>query len=1047
MNKFLHTILLGFLTLALPLGAAAQNLNISGTVLDDKNEPVVGATVIVKGTTIGTTTGINGDYNIATSPDATLVFSLLGMTPREEPVSGRGRIDVQMSNDATELEEVVAIGYGNQRKEDLSMAVSTIKVDDVVKGRPSDIGTVLQGRVPGVTVLKNGDPMKATAFSIRGRGSKGNDNDITSANGVLFVVDGVPNAPFAVDDVETITVLKDAASASIYGAQVGASGVVIITTKKAKAGKAKVDFNVSIGFQKVSNLPELLTAEEYNTVWAKAVANSTSGILPSAADPVLYPWGNVTRTDWLDEIFQTGKVQHYAVTVSGGNEMYQSLFSLAYDKLEGTLLNTWNEGITARLNNDFKITDWLKLSEKITFSYSDGQGNVDTGHEGPIMGAVWYPRSASVYEMNEDGSYALDAKGEKFFGGTSPQWASVSGYPSIYNPVAALEKMHRRYPNLKMFSTTGLEVKPMSDITFKSDFTVDLNLRDVDEFYPKMTETGLIRADNFREEFHYKTYHYLWENVITYSHVFADKHHVSAMAGFMADYNSYQQKGIFTQEYPSEDQYGFTYDGAKWSTSRAPLEEMMEKSMVSFVGRVGYSYDDRYFLVASIRRDASSKLPKAHQYDVFPAFSGSWKVSSEKFFQNLGLKNIVNLFKIRAGWGKTGNVDLYPTNAMDVLLLSHTYQAIFGQNLDNQVAGTYLNTIPNANAKWEITEQTSIGTDIVLLNRSLEIGIDYYDKRTKQLIDRIPTPQQIGVNDAPMGNMGEVINKGWEFSANYHSKIGELGYGVWGMFNFNDGYVENYGNRNDPISHSSPNLNSQTLLYSSAGQPWHSFMIYQTAGIFQSEDEVAKYVSKNPETGQTSIIMPNAKPGDVRFVDANGDGVINEKDLVFAGSYDPKRTFSFGASLDFKGFDFNIMFQGVAGNHVYNGLRQMAMTGRQSGGNLLKTALDTWDFNPNSKWPRLGLVEDNNYNKFSDLFLERGDYLRLKNITVGYTLPTSLLNAIGLKKSTLRVYISADNLLTFTDYTGIDPEVGNYGIDRGVYPISRFVNFGVNVNF
>jgi TonB-linked SusC/RagA family outer membrane protein len=1029
---------------------AAQDVTIRGTVTD-LNGVLPGATIAVKGTTSNaTTSGIDGNYTITVpNSSAVLVFSFLGYATQEIPVGNRSTIDAVLEETAKTIDEIVVIGYGNQRKEDLSMSVSTMKIDDVIKGRPSDIGTALQGRISGVTVLKSGDPMKATSFYIRGRGSKGNDNDPASANGVLFVVDGVPNAPYSIDDVESITILKDAASSSIYGAQVGASGVVLVTTKGAKAGKIKMDFNASIGYQNIANLPDLLTAEKYNTVWAKAVTNSANGQLPSAADPTLYPWGNTTRTDWLDEIFRIGKVQHYGVTLSGGSETIQTLFSLAYDKTDGTLLNTWTEGVTARLNTNFKINKWLSFHEKISVSYSDGQGNVDTSHEGPIMSAVWYPRSASVYEMNQDGIYVLNEKGEKIFGGTSPTWASVSGYPLLYNPVAALTRMHRRYPDLKLFSTSGIELTPLSNLTIKSDFTINLGIKDADEFYPKMEETGLIHSQNNREEFHEKNYSWLWESTATYSQVFADKHHVSAMAGFTMDYKKIARRGVFTQEYPFEEGDSFTYDGAKWGTTRSPEETIRSRAMVGVLGRIGYSFDDRYFLVASIRVDGASVLPQTHRFDNFPALSASWKLSSEPLFKKLNMEKYINLIKFRAGWGKTGNVDLYPFNTTDVSMLSTYYSATFGKNLDKFINGTYLNTIPNYDATWETTEQTSVGLDVLLLNRTLEFNVDYYNKQTKNLIDYIPTPQQVGVADPPMGNMGEVINKGWELSANYRNTIGKFGFNVWGMVSFNDGYVKNYGNRLEPVTHQNPNLNSTPLLYSYAGYPWHSFMIYQTAGIFQSYDEVVKYVSKNPETGQTSIIMPNAKPGDVRYVDANGDGVINGDDRVFMGSYDPKRTFSFGASVDFKGFDFSIMFQGVAGNYVYNGMKQMAMNGRQSGGNLIREALDTWDFNPNSQWPRLGLVEDpnGNYLNFSDLFLEQGDYLRLKNITLGYTLPASLLRHISMEKMRLRLYISADNVLTITGYTGMDPETGNYGIDRGIYPVARFVNFGINLNF
>lgn len=417
--------------------------------------------------------------------NATLDFSFIGYKAQSIAVMNRTQIDVVMEDDAMMIGEVVAIGYGSQRKEDLSMAVTTVKLDDVAKSRSSNLATMLQGRMPGVTIQQTGDPMKPASFSIRGRGSKGNDDDPTSGDGVLVVVDGVPNAPYMVEDVESITVLKDAASAAIYGASVGSSGVILITTKKAQSGQIRVSANVSLGFEKVSNLPTMLTAEQYNSVWAKAVESNPGSQLPSAADPSVYPWGNVTRTDWLDEIFQTGFTQHYAASISGGTEKVQSIFSLSYDKKDGVLLNTWSESFNGKLQTDFKLAKWLKISERASFVVSNGQGNVDTSHQGPIMGAVWYPRSATVYEMNEDGTYALDDKGNKFYGGTTPLWANVNGTPLLYNPVAYLERLHRLYPENKIYSTTSVEIKPISSLTIKSDFTADLRNKEATSSIPR----------------------------------------------------------------------------------------------------------------------------------------------------------------------------------------------------------------------------------------------------------------------------------------------------------------------------------------------------------------------------------------------------------------------------------------------------------------------------------------------------------------------------------------------------------------------------------
>ena len=602
---FLMSLLLGILMLP----AEAQNrVTVSGRLTDTGQNPLIGASVIEKGTTNGVTTDVDGRYSISVDGNATLDFSFIGYKAQSIAVMNRTQIDVVMEDDAMMIGEVVAIGYGSQRKEDLSMAVTTVKLDDVAKSRSSNLATMLQGRMPGVTIQQTGDPMKPASFSIRGRGSKGNDDDPTSGDGVLVVVDGVPNAPYMVEDVESITVLKDAASAAIYGASVGSSGVILITTKKAQSGQIRVSANVSLGFEKVSNLPTMLTAEQYNSVWAKAVESNPGSQLPSAADPSVYPWGNVTRTDWLDEIFQTGFTQHYAASISGGTEKVQSIFSLSYDKKDGVLLNTWSESFNGKLQTDFKLAKWLKISERASFVVSNGQGNVDTSHQGPIMGAVWYPRSATVYEMNEDGTYALDDKGNKFYGGTTPLWANVNGTPLLYNPVAYLERLHRLYPENKIYSTTSVEIKPISSLTIKSDFTADLRNKEADEFYPKMTERGLQRSENHREQFFYRDRHWLSETTISYAQVFG-KHHISAMAGFTADFKKTRERQLYSRNYASEADDQLLWGQAENWTDTHPQEFIYEYAMASFLARIGYSFDDRYFLVGSIRRDASSKLP------------------------------------------------------------------------------------------------------------------------------------------------------------------------------------------------------------------------------------------------------------------------------------------------------------------------------------------------------------------------------------------------------------------------------------------------------
>ena len=1051
-RRIVRFLLMSLLSCMLILPAQAQDrVTVSGRLTDTGQNPLIGASVIERGTTNGVTTDVDGRYQISVAKNATLDFSFVGYKTQSVAVANRTQINVTLEEDAMMIGEVVAIGYGSQRKEDLSMAVTTVKVDEGARSRAADLGTLLQGRMPGVTILQSGgDPMRKASFSIRGRGSKGNDDDPTSGDGVLVVVDGVPNAPYSVEDVETVTVLKDAASAAIYGASVGSSGVILITTRKAEAGKMRVNVNAAIGVQKAMNLPNMLNARQYCDVWAKAVGNSVNGSLPNLANPEVYAGADVTRTDWLDEIFRTGMTQHYGISLSGGTEKISSILSVTYDKKEGTIMNTWSESLGAKLHTDLRPTKWLKVSEHVSFEYLDGQGKVNRSHTGPILGAMWFPSSASVYDRDAEGNIIYDDKGKPKYGGiasSADMAAGVTG-PNVVNPVAQLETMHSRAPEMRFFSTTSFEVKPVRGLTLKSDFTADLDVLETDAFQPVIDVPGG-STTTLREQEHTRTFHYLWETTATYAEVFG-KHHISAMAGFTTDYKKLRLYDFRTQNYPSDtwDKYQNLWQNGSWY--RDPTENYYEYAMVSFLARLGYSFDDRYFLTASIRRDASSKLPSSKNYDWFPAVSGAWKLSSEKFFANSSLAGVFDLIKIRAGWGMVGNVDLYPnTSSVDVPLSIYPDGSLIG---GNTVYGSYYDTIANPGATWETTVQTSAGIDLTLLKNTLDISVDYYDKETRDLVDYVPTPPQMGVTTSPMGNMGRVTNKGWEFSVAYRNTAaqGKLNYSVWGNFSTNKSNVEEYGSQ-PRVRHENPNINTQSILYSGVGHPWYSYYIYRTDGIFRSQEEIDRYVSKNAETGEVMQVQPNAKVGDLKFIDTNGDGVITDADKVLTGCYTPKQTFSFGASLDWKGFDFSFMFQGVAGNYIYNGTKQMGMNGHGGDfGNLIEDVFDTWDFNPSgSKYPRLGLAEDNNgnYTKFSDAFLEKGDYLRLKNITLGYTLPKHIARHIGLTNGSLRVYVSIDNVATITGYSGIDPEVGNYGLDAGIYPSSRFFNFGVNLNF
>ncbi|GHT43872.1 SusC/RagA family TonB-linked outer membrane protein [Bacteroidia bacterium] len=1017
-------------------------------VVSDADGPIIGASVVEKGNpSNGVSTDVDGKYTLRVSPNATLVVSYLGYASQDVAVSGRTTINVTLAEDAKALEEVVVIGYGTTRKQDLSMAVSTVKLDQSMKSRPgASVASLLQGKVPGMTIqAQGGDPVNhGQTILIRGRSSKEIDK-----NGVLWVVDGVPGAPYSVEDIETVTVLKDAASAAIYGAQVGSGGVIVITTKKAQVGKVKIEANASYGIKSAWKLPEAVTAEQYMMLWDAAI-NSSTGVktLDTAQDPVAYPYGAVTRTNWVDEVFRTASTQHYALSLSGGSETLKALASVAFDKNEGILLNTFSKGLNVKLNVEFQPAKWLKITERGSFAYSNGQGDVDNfGHGGALMRAIMYPRSATVYEHNADGTVALDADGNPRFGGTFPeidQKGALAGYGEIRNPVAQLLRLRQNRPNANVYSTTGIEIKPIAALTLRSDFTAYLNPSRFEEFTPSVYELGA--AGDTRNSRSVKSEWnsgWLSETTATYAEQFGE-HHISAMAGYTAKYSTGRGNETRTYDFTKEnDHFTILGNGGNYSSYK-PDEWINEEALTSVMGRIGYSYGDRYFATASVRRDATSKLAPQNNSGVFPAFSASWKISSEEFFN----VEAINLLKLRAGWGQIGNISTVDNYSYFAGLVN---SALVSLGNGDEIQGMYVATIPNRKLIWETSEQTSLGLDATLLDNSLNITIDWFDKTTKDLIDTKPLPPMAGYKDEPNGNIGEVSNKGWELGADYTKKFGEVTLNLSGNLSSvkskvveMDGKVYNHGD----FGNSGPQP-----LRSEAGQPWYSYKLIKTDGIFQSQAEIDAYTWTDPQTGNTRKIQPNAQPGDLKFIDSSnnglGDGIINDDDRQYMGSYLPELTYGFNVGLEYKGFDFTAFFQGISDVKVFNGIKALAYNGRTQGHYFLNDVMDNWTLDHASKNPRLALFEDpnNNFKTASDYLLEDGSYLRLKNVTLGYTLPKSLMTSIGASGSRIRVYVAGENLLTFTNYSGFDPEVGNNGIDGGTYPVARAFNFGVNVSF
>lgn len=1020
-------------------GSVMQQSSVSGKVTDETGEPLPGVSISIKGTALGVITDADGKYTISAEKNSVLVFSFIGMKTREVVFDGKGTLDVSLEQETVGIDEVIAIGYTNARKQDLSVAVTTVKVGDSNKGRPTTLGAILQGQMTGVSVTQSGDPNESSKISIRGKGNKDGD-------AVLYVVDGVPGAPFNSADIETVTVLKDASSAAIYGAYAGSGGVILITTKQAKEGKTSISVNGWNGVQKAWKLPEVLTSEQYNKV-RKDAAVAAGKTVPSVYDPAVFPYGNVTRTDWVDEIFRMGRMQHYDVTLNGGTKDLKALASVSYDNTEGTLINTYNEKLTSRLQVDFKLNNWSSIKQKMVYDYSNGKSDVGDGHTGSIFGAMAYPRFSTVYEYDEAGTLLYDTAGDKMYGGTVPRWALAKGYSveaDLRNPVAMLEKVKQYNPSNRLFSTTSLELKPISGLSVKSDFSIDITNTRNESFQKRFLEPGRTIDQNYRRIGNTLYKGWIWENIATYSKSFNEKHQLSVVAGFTMNKRNNRYNWTGMRGYSFEEEHYTTFlNGTDWTTDK-PQEDIWEESSISVLGRASYSYADRYFLNGSIRRDASSKLNPDNNSDVFPSVSGAWKISSESFMKEI---EAISFLKLRASWGQVGNI-----NSVRRFIYAPPYQLtgwplFLGQNGENQAFGIYQPTIANPDLKWERTEQTNVGLDISFFKNALNLSVDYFNKRTKDLIESMPVASVAGVASPPEFNVGEVQNKGLEFTLSYNKKVGEVNLNFSGNWSLLDNEVVSIG-ATKFISHTN-GVNSLNPLQSTAGQPWYSFYLIDAVGIFQTQADVDNYVWTDPNTQAKTKIQPSAKPGDLKFADYNNDGKINDGDRQYMGAYDvPDLSYGFNFGAEWKGFSVNMIFQGVAGVNIFNGVKAMTYTGSK-GWNMSTDVLESFDYNPNSGIPRLAVVEDpnGNYSKVSDFFLDKGDYLRLKNLNIAYTLPTDFVNQIGLTNSSFRIYVNAENLITFTKYKGFDPEVGNLGIDTGRYPVSRMLSVGLNVSF
>lgn len=1031
--------------------SVAQNKTVRGRIVDKNGDAIIGASIVVKGTTRGTITNIDGEFTIDVNKNEKLVVSYIGYVSQEITPTN-GDLTIVLEEDTKVLDEVVVLGYGaNTRKQDLSASVGVLNNTEELTTRPvSSTESMLQGQLAGVTVQSNGgDPTSTPSIVIRGQGSQNGDN-------VLWVVDGVPGAPIAsMNDIESITVLKDAASAAIYGAQSGAGGVILVTTKKAKEGAPSVSYDATFGIRQATNLPVPLNAEQEIEMRKLSYANA-GFTLPQGWDVTKNPWIATTRTDWMDEIFRTALYQRHNVAFNVGTENFSNRVSFAYDNDEGILINTFNKNLSLRYNGKFKLNKWVTVSEDFVWKNTESQtSDTESAYTGAILSAIYMPASATVYNPI-DGTYGgTTTEDPDYIAKYGSNFADIHG--DAVNPVRTLEANNIFNRTSDVWSTTSLEIaNVIPGLKFVSRFTYNLKNNNYKLFSPIRDEVGKPDLSNSLTESAYRSDSWKTENTLTYDNTFG-KHTIGGLFSTTADHFTTRGLEVEGKDFQDESEYlqYLAYAGSLSATDYMTGPD----ANVSLIARAAYSYDDRYFVTASWRRDYAGRLPKANNYGDFPAATAAWKISNEEFFPK---SDLISLLKIRASWGRVGNLGSINYNYSSPLLGTTfwTEQAQYGV-MSNKLWNNfvYYQTAVNPNLTWETSEQTDIGLDIEMFKERLSIQLDYFDKRTFNLIQTqtMDWPSTIGV-DAMLVNQGEVRNRGFEAQVSWNDQVNKnFSYFLSANFSYLKNWVSDIGVKDedgnpgvwtgitteDGVTDGS--FRNIPYVYQTAeGEPLNSFYLIRTDGIFQSDEEAAAYVDKNGNR-----IQPDAKAGDLKFVDFNKDGTIDDQDRQYCGSATPKTTFALTGGFTYKKLSVSAMFQGVGGAQALNVAKYMTLSDVEGNFNRDSEILNAWSpTNTSSDIPRLSKNDPNsNFSTPSDWYLEDASYLRLKNLTVSYDLTDILRKISHLKErnSRMSVYFSGENLFTITGYSGIDPECGGY--DTMKYPVSRVLSVGFKLTY
>lgn len=998
-------------------------INVKGRVTDSNGEPLIGVTVQVKGTGQGAMTDYTGAYSIQNVPaDGVLVFSFVGMKTEEVAINGKTTLNMRMTDDSMLLDEVIVVGYGISKKSDITGAVASVKGDVLSKQPVADVGQALQGRLAGVSVTaQSGSPGASPTIRIRGIGTV-NDSE------PLYVVDGLSVSSIAYlnpSDIVSLEVLKDASASAIYGSR-GANGVILITTKGGKPGKTVVNFNSYYGVQKAINNLNLMSGQEWYDFQVEVNKTRVKAVDLSKADR------NIS-TDWIDEITRTAVIQNYYLDISGGQGGITYTASAGYFSQEGTIKGTDYERLSLRLNATNKINRIFTIGANLSTSLST-RYTVTEGNEAFSIMSIALRMEPIVPVKNPDGSW-----------GSSP-------FTDTYNPVAQIEFTNTRRKNLDLVGAIYGVVNLTPDLSFRTSFGADIRRIDDYDFVPKYEVSAAQKtAESVVSRGSISYLNWLWENVLTYSKVFNEKHDVKIMAGYTVESTRNENFDASKNGVPAGSERLWYLDAAQNANSAKANGRAWESSMISYLARVNYSYRDRYLATASVRSDGSSKFGKGNRFATFPSFSLAWKLSNEKFFEKLNA-GWVDLIKLRGGWGQIGNQNIGNYLYQNRLTSAVQYQYTYG-NPEEVYQGVTAVALGNPDIKWETTESTNIGLDLALF-RSLSLAIDFYSKTTKDMLLTEPIPAHLGYESGPVTNVGSVRNRGLEFSAQWQGKIGkDLFIAVGGNLATVDNEVLSLGTGSAITGGVLYNRGNATR--TQVGSSIGSFWGFKTNGLIQTDEQLT----------EVRKMQPGAELGDRVFLDLDGyeadgktltgipDGKLDEADKQFIGSPIPDFTYGFNISLAYKGFDFAAFFEGVQGNEIFNANRVYTY-GTNNVYQKNRAVLNAWTpENRNTDIARINGEDTNDNMRISDFYIEDGSYLRLKSIQLGYTFPVRLVKKAFIQN--LRVYISAQNLFTITNYSGADPEIGQLsstdylsrGFDHGTYPQARTIIGGINLTF